>query len=861
MKYFIRLTVLSLIVVFGFANAAQAAQYYVDSTSTATTANGSLTTPWKTLSQVGSATLQPGDIVSFKRGTTYSGTLTVNRSGTAGNPITFNTYGTGAAPAFIGTGSTIEALVTIPSGRSYITFDGITITDPTLSPTDRSQDAKIRRAYVIYGSANNIVIRNCVMTLVGVGLYAEGPNNTVERCEIGNTRMVVDDNDGGVDDYGANPVVISSANNKILYNNFYDNWATSYDFGYDGGAVELYGSGVNNNIIAYNIMSNNNGLMEIGSNGSGGANNNIIAYNKFINNEGLVSMHNSGTFNTSISNIQFYNNVIVENVAGRLGSSRMIWSAATMSPGMVIMKNNIFQLSTGIDVSSNWNGITHTHNIYKLSNGSTVASGLDSTEKTTSGTLFASTAGNAVDWDYRPVSNSIAINAGTGVGQTSDFAGTIVPQDGVVDIGAYEQVGGTTPTPDTTAPSVTMTAPTGGATVSGTTTLSATASDNIAVVGVQFKLNGANAGSEDTSAPYTMAWNTTTVVNGTYTLSATARDAAGNTNTSSITVTVNNTVTPPADTTAPTVAFTSPAAGATVVGTVAITADAADNVGVASVAFSLDGILHTTDTTAPYSATFISDGVANGAHTWTAVARDAAGNSATATRSITVNNTVTPPAPTTPTGLTAVATSPTTVVLSWNSSGTVYGYELWRNGSNIGHTTGQGTTYTDTGLTANTTYSYAVSAIYPCDCNETGQSAPASVTTPTITTPPTAPMMIITGTRVNVRSNPTTWIGGTILGQQLKNAVGTIIGGPVTANGYTWWKLDFPTAPDGWVVGQYLREYTGSTTARAAVSTTTTTTPTTVSSLEALELLQQASRATTTAEALRLIDQAQKLAR
>lgn len=857
MKYFIRLTVLSLAVLFGITNAAHAAQYYVDSTSTATTANGSLATPWKTLSQVGSATLQPGDIVSFKRGTTYSGTITINRSGTAGNPITFNTYGTGAAPAFIGTGSTIEALVTIPSGRSYITFDGITITDPTLSPTDRSQDAKIRRAYVIYGSANNIVIKNCAMSLVGVGVYMEGPNNTIERCDIGNTRMVVDDNDGGYDDYGANPVVISSANNKIIYNNFHDNWATSYDFGYDGGAVELFGSGVNNNIIAYNTMSDNNGLMEIGSSGSGGASNNIMAYNKLINNESIVAMQNSGAFSTSISNIQFYNNVIVENVQGRLGESRLIWSAATMQPGTLILKNNIFNLSTGIDVANSWTGITHTNNIYKLSNGSIAPSGLDSTEKTTSGTLFANTSGNAVDWDYRPVTGSIAIDAGTSVGQSSDFAGNTVPQGNAVDIGPFEQTGGT-PTPDTTAPSVTMTAPTSGSTVSGTITLSANASDNTGVVGVQFKLNGANAGSEDTTAPYSMTWNTTTVTNGSYTLSAVARDAAGNTNTSAVTVTVNNTVTPPADTTAPTVTFTSPASGATVVGTVAITADASDNVGVASVAFSLDGILHTTDTTAPYSATFISTGVANGPHTWTAVARDAAGNTSTATRSITVNNTVTPPDPTVPTGLTAVATSPTTVALSWNSSGTVYGYELWRNGGNIGHIVGQGTTYTDTGLTAGTTYTYAVSAIYPCDCNETAQSTPVSVTTPTVTTP-TAPMMIITGTRVNVRSNPTTWIGGTILGQQSRNAIGTIIGGPVTANGYTWWKLDFPTAPDGWVVGQYLREYTGSTTARATVATTTTSTD--ITSLEALELLQQASRASTSAEALRLIDQAQKLVR
>ena len=55
---------------------------------------------------------------------------------------------------------------------------------------------------------------------------------------------------------------------------------------------------------------------------------------------------------------------------------------------------------------------------------------------------------------------------------------------------------------DTTAPTVAMTAPANGATVSGSAvTVSATAADNVGVVGVQFKLDGANLGAEDTAPP------------------------------------------------------------------------------------------------------------------------------------------------------------------------------------------------------------------------------------------------------------------------------------------------------------------------------------------------------------------------
>jgi lysophospholipase L1-like esterase len=95
---------------------------------------------------------------------------------------------------------------------------------------------------------------------------------------------------------------------------------------------------------------------------------------------------------------------------------------------------------------------------------------------------------------------------------------------------------------DTTAPTVSITAPTNGATVSGSSvSVTASASDNVGVVGVQFKLDGANLSSEDTTSPYSVTWDSTTASNGTHTLTAVARDAAGNTTTStSVTVTVSN---------------------------------------------------------------------------------------------------------------------------------------------------------------------------------------------------------------------------------------------------------------------------------------------------------------------------------
>jgi hypothetical protein len=93
---------------------------------------------------------------------------------------------------------------------------------------------------------------------------------------------------------------------------------------------------------------------------------------------------------------------------------------------------------------------------------------------------------------------------------------------------------------DTTAPNVSISAPKSGAVVSGTIAISATASDNVGVAGVQFKYNGFSLG-EDTSSPYSVTTNTATAPNGTYTLTAIARDAAGNKTTSApVTITVLN---------------------------------------------------------------------------------------------------------------------------------------------------------------------------------------------------------------------------------------------------------------------------------------------------------------------------------
>jgi subtilisin family serine protease len=187
-----------------------------------------------------------------------------------------------------------------------------------------------------------------------------------------------------------------------------------------------------------------------------------------------------------------------------------------------------------------------------------------------------------------------------------------------------------------------LTSPVQGAFLRSTVVLEATASGNHGVAGVEFHAGGTLLGT-DTSAPYTMSWNTAGVADGAHTLTVKAFDSAGNVFTSAgVGVTVDNT--------APTTALGSPAQNARVRGTVPISATASDNLGVERVEFYVGGTLLGTSTTAPYGVSWDTTAVANGGVTLTTRAYDAAGNvTVSAGRAITVDNSAPTVAITSPT--------------------------------------------------------------------------------------------------------------------------------------------------------------------------------------------------------------------
>ena len=79
-----------------------------------------------------------------------------------------------------------------------------------------------------------------------------------------------------------------------------------------------------------------------------------------------------------------------------------------------------------------------------------------------------------------------------------DYMLFLLNSDGVPSVGKLVRIAAPA---DTTGPTVTVTAPTAGSTVTNIISVSATAGDDTGVVGVQFKLDGANLEAEDVVGP------------------------------------------------------------------------------------------------------------------------------------------------------------------------------------------------------------------------------------------------------------------------------------------------------------------------------------------------------------------------
>jgi len=453
-------------------------------------------------------------------------------------------------------------------------------------------------------------------------IYLDGSYNVIEGFEIRNGP------NGGISIWGNS--------NQILYNEIHNNGnpASTSSNGHDG----VY----DDQSTASNIYIGN----YVHDNGRTGGSNldhglYLCGKNEQVLNNVMVRNDASGlqvAGYATVSNLEVYNNVIAWN-----GTSGIIlW----LDLSGVDIKNNVLYKNGHYGVgcyAATGSGLVVDHNLfYGNGSGNYDFLGGSSTVSYTLGTVLASDPvfvnETSAGFDAHLGAGSPAIGAGLNLSSvfTTDMTGAARPAPGAWDLGAYLSA----PT-DTAPPTVSITAPSNNATVSGTITISANASDDVAVASVQFTWDGANLGNALTAAPYTANVDTANAANGAHTLSAVARDLAGNQATASpVTVVVNNLVV----TSLPSISLTSPVNGARYSSPAAISLAAtvtANAHTITQVQFYNGSTLLGSAATAPYSFTWAN--VNAGSYTLNAaLVYDSGSTVVSSLATITVTN---PPAP------------------------------------------------------------------------------------------------------------------------------------------------------------------------------------------------------------------------
>jgi hypothetical protein len=407
-------------------------QFYVDNISGSDSSSGtSSTAPWKSLAKVNGATFQAGDVINFKRGSVWTGTLTVSRSGASGKPITFRDYGSGNAPVIqraTAPGSSGLTRTVVITG-SWIVFQNFRITNA-------------HEAGIFLGTAaNHNVIRNNEITATGYGAAVYGQFNLLTQNYVHDLHIIVNDAAGG--NYGAGCFFFQQAGsggNEVSYNRGINCRARDAFFNFNGKFVEVYNNG-DNLYIHHNYAENPQGFFEAGAGGGSRTARNIrFVYNVLVNSHadaaqpcGAFWFNTTGSYAITTSNFVFDNNTVYQRT-GDGGVWRLFASNADLS--FLTVRNNIFHIDTQI---ANTGSFRHTNNVYYMANmvsGSGVGYSLGTGEQNAN-PLFVNVSGR----DFRLQLTSPAIDAGIDLGYKTDFNGSAVPlavSSLLPDIGAYE---------------------------------------------------------------------------------------------------------------------------------------------------------------------------------------------------------------------------------------------------------------------------------------------------------------------------------------------------------------------------------------------------------------------------------------
>ncbi len=473
----------------------------------------------------------------------FSATIYVNSStgndstgtGTSGSPyLTFN-----KAYTMSSSGDTINLTGTFDWSNASETGDSSTsgyTLSKNLTITGQTADATIiqasstaytanRRIFTVSSSAT-VTIQNLTLRYGYMAVDNESSAVTMSSgstLTMLNTVVTQNANNGR---FGSGAIKILGSGKFIMRNStvYSNNGITAQGvtsaswYGYTGG-IEMYSTNTGNEIT--NSTFYDNGAQYNGAIYTSGTGVKLTVTNStFIGNRGITSGTDIHSYGSAV--VYLKNNIFAQKASGSV-SSLVAASGGSFTDG----GNNIIETQSSAGFTNGVNG-----NLVGTQSSLNISSSLNLNNATTGVlTLSLSSGSVAIDSGTTTAHNSISVPST----DARNFN-----RDATPDIGAYEYGAVAS---DTTAPTVSVTAPTSLETVGGSSvSLSATASDDVSVSGVKFYIDSILQGSEDTSSPYSISWNSTATSSDSHTIFAVARDSSNNYATSSsISFTVDNT--------------------------------------------------------------------------------------------------------------------------------------------------------------------------------------------------------------------------------------------------------------------------------------------------------------------------------
>jgi hypothetical protein len=376
--------------------------YYVDSVTGSDANPGtSRDRPWRTLAPVRAMDFAPSDCVFFKRGSSWTGDLVIDDSGTRDSPIVFTTYGTGDKPILRNPGRQSH-LVAIKA--DWVIVEGLLLRDGYYS------------GMLIGSGSEDNVVRDIEIAESGSGIIVAGQHNLV-------TRNYIHDLQGNAP-FAAVGIYLFGSHNEASYNKMIN------CIDEDGGGFEIYGDEVNGSYIHHNWVSNSFTFVEIGSRG-GVVRDTLIAYNVSFNNNGHFSLISlTGEWGTQVENFRVDNNTIVQTVSQP--SRKVVDFVGQPTANTFLLRNNIFYIDSAYSIFDE-TGFTHDHNLYHLGDSTRLGVTLGQGEMIVD-PLFL----NLAEWDIHLLPESPAIDAGVNLGYVRDFSDRPVPVGADPDLGAFE---------------------------------------------------------------------------------------------------------------------------------------------------------------------------------------------------------------------------------------------------------------------------------------------------------------------------------------------------------------------------------------------------------------------------------------